>query len=119
MGASLRLRVIECLPTALRACNKRSSYQFTIRSFAVLVSLYNACENGQTMTRSALVERLFRMANIDNKQAGFLMVWRLMDRGIIETVGQGRGSIVSPTMEGRNYVRAVERYLRNLRPGSY
>lgn len=119
MARRNHLVAFECLGMALRAANRTSDHQFSLQSFRMLVALYNASERGKVLTKNGLIERMDAMANIRQMNAGYVMLHRLIVKGMIECSGQGRKAIVFPTLAGRNYIKAVERYLKNLKPGSY
>jgi len=114
-----QLRAIDGLPLAIRAANKGCESHLTHIGFRVLVSLYSAVESGQKITKTGLMMRLDRLGNTANKAMTYRLIWRLIKAGWIEQEGPGMGTPIRPSLAGTNYVRAVERYLRNIRWSDY
>jgi hypothetical protein len=109
------LKAIEGTQAAIRAANKAVPVGMTTKSFRLFISLYNAHEKGQALTKDGVIKRAFALGNADSRGQGYQCVWWLIKKGFIEAEGAGWGAKLTPSLQGRNYVRAVERYLRNLR----
>lgn len=113
------LRALEGGAAAIRAANKTSPYQFGARSFAMLLSVYNASERGGKITKSGLMDRMGALGNLASRGAAYRMLMRLIEAGMIEEERRGWATPIKPSLAGTNYVRAVERYLRNMKWGDY
>lgn len=115
MERHAQLNAIEGLQLALRHVNRISPSVLTYKSFRILLCLYNGVERGRGFNKRTLMERLQLLESMDSWGATYQLLRLLVLRGYIEQDGQGFGAIIRPSLAGKNYVRAVERYLRNLR----
>lgn len=113
------LNTIEGLAAAIRATNKTAPALLTYKGLRVLVALYNACEAGKVMQRVDLIRRLQALGNVTTVGATCQHIRDLRIKGYIEQDGDGPGMIIRPSLAGRNYIKAVERYLRNIRWAEY
>jgi predicted transcriptional regulator len=109
------LNGIEGMAMAIRAVNKRFPKHLTYKGFRILVSLYHATERGQVISRRQLLERLVSTANVDSYTKTERMLQSLKASGYLEYDRYGVSSVITITVAGRNYIRSVETYLRNIR----
>lgn len=114
-----QLNALEGLQLALRHVNRNSPAVLTYKSFRILLCLYNASERGVVFNKRQIMERLQRLESMDSWSATYQLLRLLVIRGYIEQDGQGFGAIIRPSLAGKNYVKAVERYLRNIRWADY
>jgi hypothetical protein len=115
MARHPHLAAIEGVHQAIRVVNRTQRGTMTFKSFRVLLALYNASERGIEFNKNQLMKRLVAMDNVQTSGSAYQLLRLLVLRGYIQQDGQGMGAVIRPSLAGKNYVRGVERYLRNLR----
>lgn len=115
MGRSPHLNTVEGLQRGIKVANKSAPERLELPSVRVLIALYNASEEGRTMTRNDLLLRLDGLGNSHTMAGTYTIIYRLIARGYISLSVKGRTGIVSLTLAGRNYVKAVERAIKRIR----
>jgi len=115
MGRSPHLNALEAMQKAVFVANKTASHRITVRGFRILLALYNASSEGKALTRNGLVDRLDSMGNTPGRGAALVATWRLREQGYLVWEEKSYGAVVTLTMSGVNYVKAVERAIRRIR----
>lgn len=115
MGRSPHLNALEGMRIAIRKANKVNPHMVTVKTFPILLALYNASSEGKVLTRTDLTNRLIAMGNYDGRAAIWVTQWRMRENGYISWEEKSYGARVSLTVSGVNYVRAVERAIRRIR----
>lgn len=115
MDRRYQLNTILGLPLAIKAINKVSPHQLTEKELRVLIGLQTLCIRGAPVNRMILFKWLHKVRAIESDQGIYFMFRRIVHKGYIEQDGQGYGAEVRLSLSGRNYISAIERYLRQMR----
>lgn len=100
---------------AIYAVNNATNAHMTDKGLRVLIGLETLAMRGKPVNRRQLMKWLFRVHAVSTEQGAYFMLRRLVEAGYMEQDGQGYGAEIRLSLMGRNYIKWVERYLKQMR----
>lgn len=115
MERRYQLNTILGLRLAIRAVNKVSPSILTDKGLRMLIGLEMLCNRGKPVSRRRLIDWLYKVNAVETDSGAYFMLRRLVEKGYIEQDGKGWGAEIRVSLSGMNYIKAIERYLRQMR----